>query len=436
MIFMLAALSACEAAAEPAAVPRQVNRIRFWTAPDHTRVVLDMSGESVYRIKVLDHPYRIAIEIPSGRISSRVEAMTVGDGVLERIRVNRLRSKAQVVLDLPGRPDFRHFALKPLKDRPHRIVIDCKRVLSGDELERKRKNAERIAESGDRIIIIDPGHGGSQPGACSRSGLKEKDVALKLARLTKAEIDARDGFRAVLTRSGDYDVGLARRIEIARIHGGDCFLSLHLNSHRSARPRGSEIFLLSLEGATDENAQAVAERENLLLEMGDSGGEINDDLKSILYDLNRRNSMYQSSMLAGEIAKLMRQDAELPFRGVKQANFVVLRSIAMPSVLVEAGFISNKRDAKLLRSNKALERLAGKLAQGVVNFMSGYQPVEQQAHAFRAVTHTVSTGETLWGIARSYGVSVKQICALNALNSKKRIRPGQKLRIPRSSRGR
>lgn len=436
MIFMLAAFSACEVAAEPAAAPRQVSRIRFWTAPDHTRVVLDMSSESVYRIKVLDNPHRIAIDIPSGRISSRVKAMAVGDGVLERIRVNRLRSKVQVVLDLPGRPDFRHFALKPFKDRPHRIVIDCRRVLSGDELERKRKNAERIAASGDRIIIIDPGHGGSQPGACLRSGLKEKDVALKLARFTAAEIDARDGFRAVLTRTGDYDVGLARRIEIARIHGGDCFLSLHLNSHRSARPRGSEIFLLSLEGATDENAQAVAERENLLLEMGDSGGDINDDLKSILYDLNRRNSMYQSSMLAGEIAKLMRQDADLPFRGVKQANFVVLRSIAMPSVLVEAGFISNRRDAKLLRSDKALGRLARKLAQGIINFMSGYQPAQQQAHAVRTVTHTVSTGETLWGIARSYGVSVKQICALNGLNSKKRIRPGQKIHIPRGSRGR
>ncbi|UCF05635.1 MAG: N-acetylmuramoyl-L-alanine amidase [bacterium] len=429
MILILVLLSLVPGTASSGPAPRQVTRIRYWTAPDHTRVVLDMSSESSYRVKVLDRPHRIAIDILSGRFSSRVKAVPVGDGVIDRIRVNRLRSTAQVVLDLPRETSYRHFALKPFKGRPHRIVIDVQRVYSNQELERKRAHAKRIADSGDYVVIIDPGHGGSQPGACSRYGLKEKNVVLSLARLTAAEIRKREGFRAVLTRDGDYDVPLARRIEIARSHGGDCFLSLHLNSHRSSRPRGSEIFFLSLEGATDENAQAVAERENLFLEMGGTGEEITDDLKSILFDLNRTNSMYQSSILAGEVAQAMRTDPELPFRGIKQANFVVLRSIAMPSILVEAAFISNKRDIRLLKSGKILTRLARYLATGIVDFLKSYPPV-QQAGEVEVVTHVVSSGETLWGIARSYGVTVKQIRTLNRLKKSSRIQPGQKLQIP------
>jgi N-acetylmuramoyl-L-alanine amidase len=431
LILVLLFLVPETASSIPAPAPRQVTRIRYWTAPDHTRVVLDMSSESSYRVKVLDRPHRIAIEILSGRFSSRVKAVPVGDGVIDRIRVNRLRSKAQVVLDLPRETSHRHFALKPYKGRPHRIVVDVKRIYSSKELERKRARAKHIADSGDYVVIVDPGHGGSQPGACSRYGLKEKDVVLRLARLTASEIQRRDGFRAVLTRDGDYDVPLARRIEIARSHGGDCFLSLHLNSHRSSRPRGSEIFFLSLEGATDENAQAVAERENLLLEMGGTGEEITDDLKSILFDLNRTNSMYQSSILAGEVAGTMRKDPELPFRGIKQANFVVLRSIAMPSVLVEAAFISNKRDARLLKSEKTLSRLARHLATGIVNFLNRYPPVKQTGDV-QVVTHVVSSGETLWGIARSYGVTVKEIRTINGLKGGSRIQPGQKLRIPQT----
>ncbi len=413
---------------DPVRSSSEIKRIRFWTAPDHTRVVLDMGGESVYRMKVLTNPHRIVIEVPSGRIAKKVGGMAIGDGVIDRIRINKLRSCAQVVLDLPSKAEFRHFALKPFKGHPHRIVVDVNHRLSAGERERERELTESIVRSGDRVVIIDPGHGGSQPGACSPFGPREKDIVLTLSKLIAAQLEKKDGIRAVLTRDGDYDVGLQRRIDIAKQHEGDCFLSIHMNSHPSSKPRGSEIYFLSLDKASDKNAQIVAERENMYLKMGESGREINDDIKSILFDFNQKATMYRSSVLANRIASNLQREGILPFRGVKQANFVVLRSIAMPSALLEVGFLSNRKDVRLMARNKVLQECADCIAAGVVDFMEEYPP-EEKGERIEAIVHVVASGETLWGIARRYGVTTERICNINGLKSKEKIRPGQKLRI-------
>lgn len=420
-------MSSCSA--EPLPPARQVRAIRYWTAPDHTRIVLDMSGESTYRVRILTDPHRIVIEIPSGRFSSRIEPIEVDDGVLDRVRINRLRSCAQVVLDVPRETPFRHFALKPYKNRPHRIVFDLEKTLTHDQRKREREQAARIARSGDCVVIIDPGHGGSEPGACSRYGLKEKNVVLELSKMIAREIESHDRFKAVLTRSGDYNVDLRRRIEIARNHGGHCFVSVHINSHRTSKPRGFEVFFLSVDGATDKNAEAVAERENLLLQMGNEGKRMTDDVQSIIFDLTRNDTMRKSWILADNIASSVRGSAMIPFRGVKQANFVVLRSIAMPSVLVECLFLSNKKDVQLLKKKRILKEMARCIADGVVEFLTEHPPAPAEIAARSIVTHIVSDGETLWGIARRYGVSIERLRALNGLGKSSKIVRGQKLYI-------
>ncbi|MBN1164540.1 MAG: N-acetylmuramoyl-L-alanine amidase [Candidatus Krumholzibacteriota bacterium] len=417
-------------AAESAPAERRVKRIRYWTAPQHTRVVLDLSRQVPYEVKVLTKPHRIVINIPSGRFYSDIKNLEVNDGVLTRIRVNRLRTRAQVVLDLPRDTEFNHFTLEPKLNHPHRIVIDLQKVISSRERKEIKDRTEKIARSGDHIIIIDPGHGGSKPGACSKAyGLMEKDIVLTLSRMIAAEIDKHEGFRAILTRDGDYDVGLYRRVQIARSHGGDCFVSVHLDGHRSSHSRGSGIFFLSLKGATDKDAAAVAERENMLLEMHDEHEKIEDDVQSILFDFAQNDAMHQSSLLAEYMGEELRSFEAIPFRGIKQGGFMVLKGISMPSVLVEAAFISNRRDVALIRKKAVLQGMAQSISRGIIRYFTDH-PVAGKNRPARVLTiHVVAQGETLWGIAKRYSISVEQIRDLNGLGQSSKIRQGQKLRV-------
>lgn len=418
--------------AAPAAVRRQVKRIRSWTAPDKTRVVLDMSSQCTYRTRVLKSPHRIVIEIPSGKIAGGVRKIEVGDGVIDRIRVNQLKKGAQVVIDLPRETDYDHFALDPNSIHPqHRIVIDVKKVISTQEKARKEEHARKIADGGDHVVIIDPGHGGSKPGTSSRKGMLEKTVAMKLSRMIAAEIDSYKGFKAVLTRNGDYDVSLDRRVRIARDYGGDCFVSVHLNGISSSRIRGSEIYFLSLEGAKDENAQVVAERENMMMEMASEGETIDDMAKFILTDMGRYKDMERSRILAEKIGNHLSDGQAIPFRGIKQANFVILRGLQKPSVLVEAAYLTNRKDAGLISKESVQRQMAKGIAAGIVEYLIEHPPPDSGKDPGKMLTHVVSSGETLWGIARRYGIGVSELCDMNGIGNNSRIRPGQKLRIIR-----
>ncbi|MCX5752442.1 MAG: N-acetylmuramoyl-L-alanine amidase [Candidatus Krumholzibacteria bacterium] len=361
------------------AASRSVKEIRFRTESDRTRIVLDLSGESRYSIRTADGPFRIVVDLPGCRLADGVRNVEVGDGVLERIRVHGLKTGAQVVLDLSRRAAFTHFALRPDSGKPHRIVIDVAKPEAGGEgsvakkaagdanPEERPKPAVRARE-GDRIVIIDPGHGGDAPGTISRSGIQEKTLNLKLAKMLKAEIERRSGYRAILVRDSDRDVHWVRRVSFAREMGGELFVSLHFNSNPSRKIRGLELYFLSLQ-ASDDNAAAVAERENLLLEAGADSAGFNDDLKSILFDVSLANAIQRSSVLADEVASVLRADPPIPFRKVKQAPLIVLRGIAMPSILVEGGYLSNRKEAQIVSKDGYLSWLAKSLAEGIVSFL-------------------------------------------------------------------
>lgn len=410
---------------------RLVQKIRHYSGPDRTRVVLDLSRPCDYQVSERKDPDRIVIDIPSGRFSPGVKKTIVDDGVLSRIRINDLRQGAQVVLDLRGITEYKYYSLGPNSVHPDRIVIDLVKPISNVERLERRAKVEEVANSGDIIVIIDPGHGGSKPGTSSNNGLLEKDIALDIARMTRDAIDSYKGFRAILTREGDYDVGLADRIKIARNHGGRCFVSIHLNSVRSSTPRGSEIFYLSVEGARDENSEALEERENMILEMGEEGEMLNDDIEWILGDWGRKEAMAQSFALSEAIAGKMKQVGSIPFRGIKQANFVILRNLQKPSVLVEICFLSNRKDVSLIRKEKVKKEVAESIASGIVEYLLENPPEGSGVSPAKMLTHTVSKGETLGLIARKYGTTVREICDLNRIGSGATIRPGQKIRVIR-----
>lgn len=355
---------------------RSVQRVRFWTAPDHTRVVIDLSSKAQFRYRALTNPDRIAIDIPGTAFASAVKApIKVEDGLIRRIRINKLRSgTAQVVLDLYKEGDFKIFPLGAMKDYPERIVIDVNRSLSQSEMEARARKIEDLKQSKTRIVFIDPGHGGNDPGAIGYKRLKEKEVCLKIAKLMAEQINATPGFKAFLTRKGDYFVSLKGRARMAREHGADLFVSIHTNDARNKSASGTEVFFLSLSGATDEASRKLAEKENAADMVAGVAPE-SDDLTHIIFDMMQKESMLRSSYLAEAMHDNLLRHSKLTSRGVKQAGFAVLKNAGIPSVLVEVGFLSNPSEAKLLKSSSFQREAAVLLKDAVVDYFKAYESI-------------------------------------------------------------
>ncbi len=402
----------------PASADLLLKNIRFWTAPDHTRVVVDASGKPAFAHRVLAHPDRIAVDVASARFQGSTRRISVEDGLVSAIRLNELRSgKAQVVLDLTGSARYQVFTLDPVGEKPERLVIDVFRDAA-------RFPAPGERPEGVRRVVIDAGHGGEDPGAIGLHRLREKDLTLDIARRLGKKIDAIPGFEAVFTRDGDYFISLKNRSRIAREKKGDLFVSIHANSARARSAAGFEIFFLSLSGATDKMARALANKENAADLIGGVSPSTEDEVLSILFDYLQEEGMSRSAVLAEQIYKRFEKDRSINTRNVKQAGFAVLKSMQMPAVLVEVGFLTNRTDAARLKEESYRDRLAGYLADGIREYAS------RAGGNGRGVRyHIVRSGETAWSIASRYRVPVEDLLKLNDLGRNTVLLVGQKLRI-------
>ena len=401
-----------------------VEKVRFYTAPDHTRVVLDLSSDSKYKVTRFTNPERIAIDVIDGSFSSD-KTISVNDGVLFRVRRNSLSNKAQVVLDLTGELSFRDFALKAAGDRPHRIVVDVYSVADKPQISKPEKNENIIT------VVIDPGHGGIDPG-CIKNGVREKDVVLKVAYELKRIIDKQKNMKAVLTRDKDYFLSLSKRYKKAEAVGGDLFISIHANSHKSRSLRGTEVLILSLDKATDEEAHKLADFENASDSLGlPPGNKSDDDVVSILMDMKKTHMVNTSSIFADEILGAIRRSNVLSVRRVKQAGFVVLRStLDMPSVLIETGFLSNSGDRAILSTTDGQKKIALALNEGIRNYLG--LPEIKPARAEWSLRYKVKRGDSLWKLSRRHGTTTAKIREINNLKSDN-IMIGQRIKLPAGS---
>lgn len=216
------------------------------------------------------------------------------------------------------------------------------------------------------LIVLDAGHGGEDTGAHGRAGLLEKRAALAIAKATAAELQ-KLGFRVALTRGGDTFIPLWDRAKIANDQGADLFLSLHLNAARARAATGSEVYFLSL-GQAEADAQATADAENAGPDPAAAPGP--DVVASILDDLAQKAYLRDSQSLAVDIQRELNRFAGIKERGVKQAPFIVLRSAAMPAVLVESAFISNPKEEKKLKDPAFVAKLGQAIAKGVKAYLS------------------------------------------------------------------
>jgi len=362
--------------------------IRHWSTPNYTRVVVDMERPVKYeshllkRDPKLNKPRRLYVDLKQAVASDIETSIPIRDGLLRRARAGQnSRDTVRVVLDIDSIKGYKIFHLHD----PFRIVVDVRGSKSDEEEKKKieelkkrtRKGIRRVKKPDEKVslarqlglsvhrVVIDPGHGGKDPGCVFRGGIKEKTIVLKLAKILAKKIEKELGCEAVLTRSKDVFLPLERRTAFANMQKGDVFISLHINAHRQAGISGLETYFLNM--ATDERAVLVAARENSTSEKNLS------DLQTILNDLMLNTKISESSKLAhevhtGMVKRLKKSYSRVKSLGVKQAPFYVLIGAEMPAILVETGFITNPQERKRLLSDAYLERLA----EGIVGGMEEY----------------------------------------------------------------
>ena len=347
--------------------------LRSWSAPASTRVVFDFSAPVTPVAPDSGRSRSLVVSLPDqplARSAGVPEVLAVRDGLVDSVVVVAERRGARLQVWLCDTTRFRVFALRPEGDKPFRLVVDLERP--GAAAAAAPAPAAPAAPKPPRAIVVavDAGHGGQDTGARGSRGVLEKRVNLATARALAEELRRLPGIRVVLTRDDDTFIPLRERYRIAERAGADLFISLHANStRRRGSGRGTEVFFLSLRGATDQATDDLADLENAADLVGGVPEQAEDDLVSILYDVKRSSVLRQSQLLAETLLDRLTQDRRLEVRGVKQAGFVVLKSVEFPSVLVETAFINNATEARLLASAEFQRKIAKQLADGVRSYL-------------------------------------------------------------------
>jgi N-acetylmuramoyl-L-alanine amidase len=305
------------------------------------------------------------------------------DPYLQGLRVAFNRpGVVRVVLDLKSEVKPQVFKLRPIGEYGYRIVLDLHPLQAIDPLIALIKESEKRKQQPDRqavarlaTIVIDPGHGGEDPGAIGRHGSREKDVTLTVARRLKALIDAEPNMRALLTRDGDFYLPLHARVEKARRVRADLFVSIHADAFVRPHARGSSVFALSQRRATSEAAQWLAKREN----EADLIGGVNLDVKDrylaqTLLDLSQTATIDHSLRLGSSVLRRLEAVNTLHKPRVEQASFAVLKAPDVPSILVETAFISNPQEERRLNDEAYQDKLANALLEGIRDYIAKHPP--------------------------------------------------------------
>lgn len=414
----------------------EVENLRVWAGPDGTRAVLDLKERVDYRLFTLDDPARVVIDIDGASVSDALPFNAEKGGVISSVRHGpRNGSDLRVVFDLKEGAKPQSFLLDPAGDYGHRLVIDLTPAGARSPAERVREAVRATASSErDMIVAIDAGHGGEDPGAIGPGGTYEKRVTLAIAQELETHINDMPGMTAVLIRTGDYFIPLQERYDRARKAEADLFLSVHADAFRDFRVRGSSVYVLSRSGASSEAARLLAQSENKSDLIGGVKLDRGDDmLSSVLLDLSQSAALEYSNSAAEEILSQLGNVGRRHRARVERANFVVLRSPDVPSVLIEVGFISNPQDEQNLNTAQHRRQVAQAIAGGVERHFRSTAPQGTWFAANRARNrHVVARGDTLGVIAQRYQVSVSQLREANNLNGDV-IHPGAVLLIPTGS---
>jgi len=348
-----------------------ITDIRFWSAPDHTRVVLDLTEPIQYESFSQENPPQSHLELKGVTLLTQKKEIEVNDPYLTKIGLTKLAKGKIKLIFYQKRPlNVNIFPLKPYQDKPHRLVIDLVDLAKEKKEQEERQRRKEISPKGTKIVVIDPGHGGEDPGAVGPRKTMEKDIVLKVGEKMTHLFSQDKEIQTFLTRKGDYFITLEQRIKVAREYGADLFVSLHTDGSFNPQARGSSVYCLSLTGATDEAAKILADKENMSNVLGGAflrPASITKDpnLNKILLDLMQNNSMKESSRFAELFLENVKGINHLKYPSYRQANFLVLKAPDIPSALVEMAFITNKEDERLLNLKEFQEKMTTTLAASI-----------------------------------------------------------------------
>jgi len=448
--------------------------IRHWSAPDHTRVVIDTSEEAQYTVEKKD--MRVSINITGAQyVKAGPRTNTIKKPGLDRIALTT-PSEGVVNIDLylTAHTETKVFRVKKIEEKPDRIVID---IILPEVEKKEQEDRERVkVQTKDKIVVIDPGHGGEDPGAVGRYGTYEKKIVLEISKKVRDKLNALEGYHAFLTREGDYYVSFKKRLKIAREYGADLFLSIHADASRSRLASGTSVYSLSLRSASSEAARILARNENLADIVGGAGnGEATSDQSDpIILNMFQTNTLNSSRTFGQVLLANMTTVNRIKFNAVQEAPLMVLKLPEVPSVLIETAYISNPKEEKKLRNRQFQNDLADAIVKSTVAFLSsapGKAPAVVTAQAQPGVSrkpedtakkedipkkeeipakeetpkkkepvvagvktvtvfYMVKRGESVERIARRYHVSPALILKTNGMKPKDPLYANRKIKIP------
>lgn len=398
ILLALTCVSVCFGGTQARAL--EIQDIRFGAHDDKTRMVLDLSHQSDFRAFTLDGPYRLVIDLPRFRLNQTAVHKPENRSI-RAVREGQLNSGvSRLVFDLNEPVEIiTAFSLPGQQGRTNRLVLDFKSTSSGAfqttksvihgtldventtasfSVDAQPQNASlstappppKPAPRRKPLIVLDPGHGGADPGAIGANKVFEKTVALNLAKELRRQLEASGKYRVKMTRETDTYIKLIDRVKFARKNGADLFISIHADSLNRPNVRGASVYTLS-ETASDAQTARLAARENRSGIIAGVDLEVEDDeVANILVDLAMRDTMNQSNFFAGKLVDSFNGSRiKLLERPHRSAGFAVLKAPDIPSVLVEAGFMSNRHEADMLNRPEHRSKIASALKSGIDAYM-------------------------------------------------------------------
>jgi N-acetylmuramoyl-L-alanine amidase len=363
----------------------QIRNARLWRTDNKLRLVFDLSGPVQYKTFTLSAPERLIIDLSGAQLTGDFSQLALLNTPIKSIRSGHFgQGDTRIVLDLNGPVQLNSFLLGPEGAQGHRLVVDLGTVAHAPAqiaaIEPPPMPRDKAHPKRDIIVVVDPGHGGKDPGAIGSKGEREKDVVLSIAQLLAKRLKREKGFDVRLVRNDDFFVPLRKRVEIAHKYNADMFISVHADAAPRLTASGASVYALSEGGATSATARFMAQRENgvdligatSLLNLKDK----DPMLAGVILDMSMNATIAASLQLGNTVLGSLADITTLHQKRVEQAGFAVLKSPDVPSILVETGFISNVRDSQRLVTARHQQAIADGLFEGLQRYFKRNPPTD------------------------------------------------------------